>query len=274
MELIRSRGAAGLSSGVFFPNPLILDFAMQGPLRLLVILSLTAAFATGCHKKTPQAGTTPASASAATPAADGHEPSLRTEQAAAPGKPQKLPGVPSPADLTAVGADSGDLPRADADSGMHKSIRLEKYNEVDSPFILESVEGETAHIKRLDQSPPKIEEVHKGQTLTGSSLKVEKIVSRRGTDKDGAPVDASRVTLTKPATKEETVLVKDLPTRSTATSAVLVSADGSTTKTVKLGETFSWPGEKEVTYKVLDIRPDQAILQEVETGKTWTVPKR
>ncbi len=287
---------------------------MKGPLRLLFAFSLAAALASGCHKKpreTAAAESAKPSAPAAEKPADDHEPGLRADAPRA-GKPSAaLAG--ETAEFAALNPDyeawfrkyhldlndpkmldedpdgdgftnreeflAGTDPRdpnsrPDGHAGIHKTIRLKEYNEVQVPFVLKSVDGETARIERLDEGPGKIEEVRTGQTLRGSSLKVEKVQANRGTDKDGNPVDASHVTLRNPATKEATVLVKDLPTRSSGTTAVLTSPDGVIAKTVKGGDTFTWPGEEKTTYKVVDIRPDQVVLQEVETGKMWTVPKK
>jgi Bacterial TSP3 repeat len=162
----------------------------------------------------------------------------------------------------------------DSSTDVHKTIRLKEFTEVQVPFILKSVDGESAKIEHTDEGSGKAEEVRVGQKLRNSTLKVEKIQARRGVDKEGAAVDASLVTLQDPATKEQTILVKDLPTRSPATFAVLSSPDGVTTMNVRRGDTFSWPGEKNVTYKVVDLGSSQVVLQEVESGKMWTVPKR
>jgi len=162
----------------------------------------------------------------------------------------------------------------DTHAGVHKSIRLKEYNEVQLPFILKSVDGESARIEHTDEGKGKVEEVHTGQTLRGSNYRVERIQARRGMDKEGNPVDASHVTLENPETKEKITLVKDLPTRTSNTYAVLTSANGKQTMTVRRGDTFNWPGEKNVTYKVLDLGSDQVVLQEVENGKVWTVDKR
>jgi len=162
----------------------------------------------------------------------------------------------------------------DTHGGVHKTIRLKEYNEVQLPFVLKSVDGDNAKIERLDEGAGKIEEVRTGQTLRGTAYKIEKIQTRRGVDKEGNAVDASHVMLENTGSKEKISLVKDLPTKTSASYAVLTSAKGSETITVRRGDTFNWPGEKDVTYKVLDLGSDQVVLQEVESGKTWTVNKR
>jgi hypothetical protein len=155
----------------------------------------------------------------------------------------------------------------------HAALRLKQYNEVRLPIILESVQGGTAKIKRLDGSE-KIETVKEGQMVPGLNYKVEKVQSRRGTDKHGSAVDASRITLEESTTQEKTILVKDMPARAASSYAVLTSEDGSSSITVKQGDTFTWPKEGGVTYQVIDLRSDQAVLQEEASGRMYTVTKQ
>ena len=161
---------------------------------------------------------------------------------------------------------------AAASAASHSGLKLKSYNEVRLPVILDSVDGETAKIKRLDQGD-KVETVRVGQTMPGLGLKVEKVQTRRMTDKHGTAVDASRVTLEDPSTKEKTMLVKNMPAHSPSSYAVLTSDDGKTSITVRQGDSFAWPQDGGSTFKVIDLRNDQAVLQEESSGKMWTVSK-
>ncbi len=158
--------------------------------------------------------------------------------------------------------------------GIHKAIRLKEYNEVRLPIVLESVEGGTARIRRTDQPDAKAVTVKNGDTLRGLPHRVKSMESKQDFDKGGERVDLSRVALEDPATKETVILVKDLPAKTAATYAVLVSPDGKTTLKVRKGDTFTWPAEQGTTYKVLDLSQDQAVLQQIETKKTWTIPRQ
>ena len=158
--------------------------------------------------------------------------------------------------------------------GIHKTIRLKEYTEVKLPIILRSVDGDTAQIERLDGGGGKLEKIKAGQTVRGSSLKVTRVEARVDTDKHGEKVDLSQVVLDDPASKEKLVLVKDLPVKTSATSATLISPDGKTTLKVKEGETFAWPGEAGATYKVVDLREDQVVVKQIETGVMLTIPKQ
>lgn len=157
--------------------------------------------------------------------------------------------------------------------GIHKSIRLKEYTEVQLPVRLESVQGDTARIKRLDGGE-RIETVRAGETLKGLDLKVDRVRARKETDKRGDVIDVSTAELSNSSGKERTVLIKDMPARAAASYATLVSQDGQTSIKVKEGETFAWPPEPGVTYKVVDLRNDQVVVQQLETDKMWTITKQ
>jgi hypothetical protein len=158
--------------------------------------------------------------------------------------------------------------------GVHKAMRLKKYTEVRLPVVLEGVDGQKARIRRTDEESAKGQSVSVGENVRGMTMKVTRVESRQDSDKDGRPVDRSRVTLEDPASKERVVLVKDMPARTAGSNAVLTSEDGTTTLTVKVGDTFQWPSEPGATYKVIDLREDQVVVQQLETQKMWTVPKQ
>lgn len=162
---------------------------------------------------------------------------------------------------------------ANSRPGIHKSIRLKEYAEVKLPIILRDVKGGVAEIERLDKGGGRMEKVRVGDTVPGSSLKVAKVESRLDTDKHGEKIDLSQLVLTDPATSEKLVLVRDLPVKTSATSARLISADGAASLSVKEGETFSWPAEPGSSYKVMDLREDQVVIKDMGTGQMWTVPR-
>lgn len=154
--------------------------------------------------------------------------------------------------------------------GISKSIRLKEYTEVRLPFVVRAVEGEAATVEFADGASPR-EKVKRGDTIRGTKLKVDRIENRMDKDKHGDTVDMSSVVLTDGETSERVVALKDLPTRTNATFATLVGADGKTTLKVREGETFTWPDEPGVSYKVIDLRPEQVIVKDETSGKTITI---
>lgn len=159
--------------------------------------------------------------------------------------------------------------------GVLANMRLQAYNEVRLPVMLDQVKGDKAFLKQIEGGEEKEEVVKTGDTVRG--MKVGRVVTRRETDKTGQPVDVSRVTLEDESTKERVTLVKGMPARTAATHAVIVSPDGGTSITVRQGETFEWPGQGGTPgahYTVVDMSEDQVVVQEVENQKMWTIPRR
>ncbi|HEX8295237.1 MAG TPA: Amuc_1099 family pilus-like system protein [Chthoniobacteraceae bacterium] len=156
--------------------------------------------------------------------------------------------------------------------GIHKTIRLKEFSEVRLPLVLESVEGSTARIRRTDATG-KAESVRAGDSVSGLPLKVAKVQHLMDTDKGGNPLDRSTVILEDTGSKERVTLVKNMPARTAASFAVLTSADGASSVKVKEGDTFKWPGEDAATYKVIDLREDQVVLQQLENKKMWTIAR-
>ncbi len=162
---------------------------------------------------------------------------------------------------------------AESRPGIHSQIRLKQYTEVRLPVVLEEVSGETARVRRLD-GEERTETVRAGQTVKGLHWKVERMQNKQDVDKNGDPVDLSSLTLIDTDTNERTTLKKNLPTRTGDSFAELASADGAKTVKVKEGETFHWPDESGSAFKVIDLRPDQIVVQDVATRKMWTIPKQ
>ena len=156
--------------------------------------------------------------------------------------------------------------------GIHKQMRLKQYTEVRMPVVLEAVSGETARIRRLD-GEERVETVRSGDRIKGLNWKVERVQGKQDVDKNGDPVDLSSLTLTDTETNERTILMKNLPTRTGDSFAELASEDGATTVKVKQGDTFKWPAESGPAFKVIDLRADQIVVQEVATQKMWTIVK-
>jgi hypothetical protein len=157
--------------------------------------------------------------------------------------------------------------------GIHKSIHLKEYNEVRIPLVLESIDGDKARIRRTDQDGAKSITIKVGDTIKGLPLKVKSVEAKQDIAKDGEPVDLSNVAFEDTSTKETVLLRKNLPAKTAASYAVLVSPDGKTNLKVHKGDTFTWPAEQGATYKVIDLSQDQAVLLQIETKKTWTIPR-
>jgi hypothetical protein len=279
---------------------------MKNPLRPLALVGLCL-FAVGCHKKEKE------KEGAAPEMVRDAESKLPPDERVAPpakladtGAPVVASAVANPADKDAYEAwfkkyhlDLNDPKMLDADpdgdgftnreeflantnpldpsshppvTDPAKVLKLKEYSEARLPITLESIDGEKAKLKRTD-AEGKVETVKKGDTLHGMPLKVLNIEERRDVDKNGEKVDLSQVTLEDSSTKEKFVLTGNLPAKTSASYAVLVTNDGKSSLKVRRGDVFTYPTENGTNYKVIDMSQDQVVLQQVDNKKMWTVPR-
>ena len=155
--------------------------------------------------------------------------------------------------------------------GMLDGVVMKEYNEVRVPVLLRGVKDGKARIERLDT--PGAEEVQQGATLKGLPYRVAAMKHEVKADKHGVFSDVSQMTLENTDTKESVVLIRDLPARSSETHAILVGTDG-IEKAVRVDELIELPGQSGKRFKVIELRPDQVVIEEMGTRRPLTIPKR
>lgn len=150
-------------------------------------------------------------------------------------------------------------------------LTMVEYKEETLPYVLEGISNGRAKIRK--KTSGEIIYLNEGESLPGYSLKVERVQSRGISEKDtGRTFDVSEVTLRDPATGGTTLLVSGMEARSPNSTALLAVGDSGQTIQVKRNEEFKMPGTG-VAFQVTEIRPDQVILREVESGRMHTVKK-
>jgi hypothetical protein len=155
--------------------------------------------------------------------------------------------------------------------GMLDGVVMKEFKEVRVPVILREVKGGKARVERLDT--PGTEEWEKGTVVKGLPYRVTAVKQEVKADKHGVYSDVSQMTLENADTKDSVVLIRDLPARSSETHAVLVGPGGVEQK-VHVDEVIELPGQKEKRFKVLEIRPEQVVIEEMGTRRPLTIPKR
>ena len=160
---------------------------------------------------------------------------------------------------------------AESRPGIHKFIKLREYTEVRLPFVLRAVEGDTARVEFEGEGAKSQEKVKKGDTIRGTKLKVDKVETRMDYDKHGEKVDMTQIVLTDADSGDRVIALKDTPTRTSASFATLVDAEGKSVLKVREGDSFEWPSEPGVRYKVIDLRHDQVVVKDEQSGKTITI---
>ncbi len=155
--------------------------------------------------------------------------------------------------------------------GVLDGVVLKEMKDVRVPVLLREVKDGKARVERLDT--PGTETWEQGTAVKGLPYRVTSVKHEVKADKHGVFSDMSRVTLENPETKEEVTLVRDLPARSSETHAVLRLADGSEMK-VHTDEVIELPGQKDKKFKVIELRPEQVVIEEMGTRRPLTIPKR
>jgi hypothetical protein len=156
--------------------------------------------------------------------------------------------------------------------GVLEGVAMKTMTEVPIPVVLREIPkaGGKARIQHSDGSE---ETVTEGGNPKGTPYRVKKIEYRMKADKHGVFTDMSQVTLENPDTKETVFLVRDLPARSNETHAVIAGPDGKEQK-IHFDEEFSlaaFPGKK---FKVIDLRSDQVVVEEIGSKSVLAIPKR
>lgn len=155
--------------------------------------------------------------------------------------------------------------------GVLEGAALKGTEEVPVPLILREVKDGKA---RVEHTESKLEEqLTEGAAPKGTRYKVTGMKHAVKADKHGVYSDVSNVTLLDTDTRETVVLIRDLPARSSKTNAVITGPNGEE-KRVHLDETVELPGLPGRQFKVMELRSDQVVVEELGTKRTLSIPKR
>ncbi|MBV8900922.1 MAG: ankyrin repeat domain-containing protein [Verrucomicrobia bacterium] len=206
-------------------------------------------------KTSPAQDNTPATASSDT--ADIADRELLSESGPA-GSPGKLPNG-----AQAAGSPSGR-------PSLRNLVTVTEIHENFLPVTLTDVQGRKAHLRSRDGGQFT---VSVGDQVPGLNYEVVGVETRNVSDKDGNPVDASRVKLRQATTGETLSLIKGIPARQKGAFVTFRFPPRGETMQVGLDQEFKVPSDPGHTYKIIDIRPEQVIVRRVEDGQVWTLER-
>jgi len=147
---------------------------------------------------------------------------------------------------------------------------MRAYRQKELPLRVESVQGEVATLRLAGGA---VEEVSQGAVIPGSRLKVLRVQRRMQQIKDssGGPVEVSVVDLEDPATGRSRELVSGLAATAHDPVALVQDAGGGY-YIARAGQRFrSAEGEE---FSVIDVRPNQMVIENRTKGDVITVPLR
>jgi hypothetical protein len=153
-------------------------------------------------------------------------------------------------------------------------MRMKDYREVQLPIMLESVadDGE-ARIRVLHHAKGEARLVGPGTAIADTGLELVRTERRFRNSKmgDGHLLDVSQAIVRDVASGQRHLVVRNVPAHASEASA-LVSIE-SATYAVREGDEFTAGGGQPVRYRVLDVRPTQVVMENRETGETFTLPR-
>jgi hypothetical protein len=120
-------------------------------------------------------------------------------------------------------------------------------------------------INTLDYSSP-TQFLKVGDKIAGSELQITKSEAKSATNQFGATVDVSELTLKDLSTGDTIILVNEKEVDSPYSFAILVNTISKEEVRVEKGKTFPL-GPEAVSYKLVDVDTDGAVITPVESGK-------
>lgn len=149
-------------------------------------------------------------------------------------------------------------------------LKMISFKGEEVPLVLQSLSGGKATLRRSDTGAAV--EVSRGDKVQGFPYRVTGIREKATTDKNGQNINISEVTLVNMSTGSTVVLLPDLPARSPESYAVLHMEGIGEKINVRQDQVFTLPGDRTTKYKVMDLRPNEVVLQEVASNQTVTIP--
>lgn len=156
-------------------------------------------------------------------------------------------------------------------------VRMKEFRESQLPIVLEDVppQGSSARIRVLTETgvPPQV--VPAGGEIRGTGLELVKAERRLVPSKtaEGRLLDVSRAVVRDRATGRNHLVVKNVAAHSAEATALIIAGENGETFEVREGDEFSVGDTNPVPYRVIDVRPTQVIVENMDTGETATLAR-
>ena len=154
---------------------------------------------------------------------------------------------------------------------------MKDFRESQLPIMLEEVgtEGESARIRVLGRDRRTPEIVLAGGEIGGTGLQLVKAERKFRPSKmgDGQPLDVSQVTVVDRATGQRHRIVRNATANSSQPAAFITVGEGNHLYEVREGDEFIAGDARPSRYRVLDVRPTQVVLENLDTRETATLAR-
>jgi len=162
-------------------------------------------------------------------------------------------------------------------TALTQSVRVRDFREGQLPIVLEEVPatGESARIRVLGRGGNAPEIVPAGGVIGDTGLELVR-VERRFIDSkmaEGRLLDVSQAVVRDRVTGQRHVVRKDQTVSSSRATAFISAGPGAEVYEAQEGDEFTVGDEQPARYKVLDVRPTQVVVENLDSGETATLAR-
>jgi len=162
-------------------------------------------------------------------------------------------------------------------AALKETVRVRDFREDQLPIVLEEVPvmGESARIRVLGRGGNAPEIVPAGGVIGDTGLELVRAERKFMNSKmgEGHQLDISHAVVRDRATGRRHIVKKDQTARSSATTALISAGAGGEVYEVQEGDEFTAGDERSARYRVLDVRPTQVIVENLDSGETATLAR-
>lgn len=218
----------------------------------------------------------PAAAVSLVPARRGREASAPASASASAEAPVMAAAAAGPAHPRLQGARLAGM--ADGSTAtLKKSMRVRHFSEGQLPIVLEEVPevGDSARIRVIGRGGSAPEIVPAGGAIGDTGLELVGVERKFMDSKmgNGALLDVSQAVVRDRVTGQRHIVRKNQAAHSTSATALISAGSDNEVYEVQEGDEFTAGDEAAARYKVLDVRPTQVVIENLDTRETATLAR-
>ncbi len=162
-------------------------------------------------------------------------------------------------------------------TSVREQVRVRGFREGQLPIVLEEVPavGESARIRVLGRAGSAPEIVPAGGVIGDTGLELVRVERRFMDSKmgEGRPLDVSHAVVRDRATGQRHIVRRQQTAPTTQATALIGAGRGNEAYEVQEGDEFTVGDADPARYRVLDVRPTQVVVENLETRETVTLAR-
>jgi len=160
---------------------------------------------------------------------------------------------------------------------VRERVRLRDFREGQLPIVLENIPavGESARIRVLSRAGSAPEIVPAGGAIGDTGLELVRVERKFMDSKmgEGRLIDVSHAVVRDRATGRRHIVKRQQPASSSEATALISAGPNGEVYEVREGDEFSAGDNSPVRYQVLDVRPTQVVVENLQTRETVTLAR-